>query len=73
MGGGDRLSAGEEPFADVDEDRSEQRLLARDVPIDGGAADPGGLADVAEGDAVEPALGEQACGGGQQRGTALGL
>ena len=70
---GHRVTAVQQSLADVDEDRAEQRLLARDVPVHGGTAHARRFADVAEGDAVETALGEQARRGGQQRRPAVGL
>ena len=69
----DGPAAVEQPGARIEQDRGEHRLLAGEVPVDGRAADAGGAADVFEGDAVEPALGEQSCGGGEQRAAPVGL
>ena len=61
----------EQPLRRVHQDRGEHGLLARKVPVYGGAADPGRPADVFEGDAVVAVLGEQPGGGFEQRGPAL--
>ena len=49
----------QEPLAHPQEDRAEQRLLVREVAIDGGTADAHRCAEVFEADAAEAALGEQ--------------
>ncbi|WAC69058.1 hypothetical protein [Microbacterium sp. SL75] len=43
------------------------------MPVHGGAAHPRRFADVAEGDAVEAAFGEEAGRGGEQGRAAIGL
>ena len=53
----------EQPFADVGEHRREQRLLALEVPVDGGAAHTDRGADVVDAGGAVAALGEQASGG----------
>ena len=72
-GADDGASSGAEPLADPDEDGAEQRLLVREVPVDGGAADADGGAEVFEADAAEAALGEEARRLVQDRRLAVGL
>ena len=53
------LTLGQQPLADVDEHLGQHRVLGVEVLVERRAADAHGLADVADGDAVEAALGEQ--------------
>ncbi len=59
--------------AHVDEHRAEHGLLAVEVPVDRGTADAGGGAELLHRDTVEPSIGEEPGGGGEQRGATVGL
>jgi hypothetical protein len=75
-GGGrlpDALPAVAQGVADPDQQRRQHRVLAGEVPVDGGAADPGRAADVLEADAEVAVLGDEALGRGQQRLPPVGL
>ncbi|BDZ53464.1 hypothetical protein GCM10025870_05370 [Agromyces marinus] len=63
----------EEPTARVGEDRGEHRGLAREVAVHGGAGHARGLPEFLEGDSRVPAVGEEPCGGSEQRGATVGL
>ncbi len=60
--GDPQLPAGQQPLADADEQLGEHRVLAGEVPVEAGAADPDGGAYLVDADAVEAALGEEAGG-----------
>ena len=69
----DRAAAGAQPLAHADEDGAQQRLLVLEVPVDGGAADADGGAEVLEAHAAVAALGEEPRRLVQDRGLPVGL
>ena len=71
--GGHIAGTGEQPGADPDQQLDQQRLLVREVPVDGRTADPGGGADVFQPDREETALGEQPFGGRQELQAPVGF
>jgi hypothetical protein len=69
----DRLRAGQQPGADADQQFDEQRLLVREVPVDGRAADARGGSDVLQPHREISTLGDEALGGRDQLRPAVGL
>lgn len=53
---------GQQPLADADEQFGEHRVLAREVPVEAGAADADGGTYLVDADPVEAALGKEAGG-----------
>lgn len=60
--GDPQLPAGQQPLADAHEQFGEHRVLAREVPVEAGAADADGGAYLVHADPVEAALGKEAGG-----------
>lgn len=58
--GDPQLSAGQEALADADQEFGEHRVLAGEVAVEAGSADPHGSAYFVDAHAVEAALGEEA-------------
>ena len=71
--GDDASSAAEQVTARAQQDRAEERALAREVAVHRGPGDPDGRAEILQTDPVEAVRGEQAGGLTQQRTVALGL
>ncbi|MGC0426287.1 hypothetical protein RKD32_002642 [Streptomyces sp. SAI-195] len=54
-----RFAPGQQRVADPDQQLGEHRVLAREVPVQAGAADPDGGAYLVDAHPVEAALGEE--------------
>jgi hypothetical protein len=69
----DRLRAAQQAGADADQQFDEQRLLVREVPVDGRPADARGRPDVLQPHREISALCDEALGGREQLRPAVGL